>query len=656
MTTSSPAGYGQDQEPPEAAMIRLAGDGQRLDLLETLDSGAKPTVKKMKKWGPERTIEAAALQRLLIGLSPKLHHKGVQLRGARIRGQLDLEAAKLRCPLRLEYCYLDGNPISVNLDYAEVSLFTLIHCVLAGLSGSTLKVTKGLNLAGSEFTGPVTLRDAHIMGLFCCTDAKLTGVASKDPEQDASDRQALAASHGYALDADGMTVHGNAMLDGEFKAVGGVWLNRANVAGELNCTGATLTAAFNPETDDHHAGDCAMYADGLMVGGSVVLTKCVATHGGIRLSTATISGELICSGTRLEDADRKGNALRANQLKVGGNVSIGPADKDGFVASRGKISLTNATIGGELRLRPKSLAGGKDEKGKDKIALDATGAQIAQKLWWEPTEEVRGEVNLENVTVGRLQDTWTAGRHDADPKRRGYWPDGGLLRLDGLTYDSIASSVDDRDNGAAERLEWIASQYGGSADSFATQPYEQLANFYLEAGRDADARRVAIARRRDSRRYARNGQRVGWLRWVGNWLLDNTIRYGYRTWRAAVMLAILLGLVACFYSCASHHGAIIATQVPPAAQTSPPTLRSIPTATHCANYYPCFNPFGYAVDTVIPIINVHQADFWGPNAHAADPWGFLSVLVSYLSTGLGWLLATLAVAGYTGLARNTAAP
>jgi hypothetical protein len=32
------------------------------------------------------------------------------------------------------------------------------------------------------------------------------------------------------------------------------------------------------------------------------------------------------------------------------------------------------------------------------------------------------------------------------------------------------------------------------------------------------------------------------------------------------------------------------------------------------------------------------------------------VLVTYLGTALGWLFATLAVAGYTGLARNAAAP
>jgi hypothetical protein len=61
-------------------------------------------------------------------------------------------------------------------------------------------------------------------------------------------------------------------------------------------------------------------------------------------------------------------------------------------------------------------------------------------------------------------------------------------------------------------------------------------------------------------------------------------------------------------------------------------------------------PFGYTMDTVIPLINVHQADFWGPNGQA--PWGWVWVGGAWLATGLGWALATLLVAGYTMLVRQ----
>ena len=52
-------------------------------------------------------------------------------------------------------------------------------------------------------------------------------------------------------------------------------------------------------------------------------------------------------------------------------------------------------------------------------------------------------------------------------------------------------------------------------------------------GRTPEARAVAIARRRDLRKYGN----LNWYRRFGNWFLDATIRYGYQTWRAAAGLA-----------------------------------------------------------------------------------------------------------------------
>jgi hypothetical protein len=48
---------------------------------------------------------------------------------------------------------------------------------------------------------------------------------------------------------------------------------------------------------------------------------------------------------------------------------------------------------------------------------------------------------------------------------------------------------------------------------------------------------------------------------------------------------------------------------------------------------------------VIPVINVHQADFWGLHG-----WGW--VIGSWAATVLGWAAVTLLVVGYTGLVRQ----
>jgi hypothetical protein len=326
---------------------------------------------------------------------------------------------------------------------------------------------------------------------------------------------------------------------------------------------------------------------------------------------------------------------------VGSNVNL-----DDKFSACGTVSLRYTNVGGSLRI---GFAAAKDTSGTPmKTPLDATGAQIAQELDWKPVGPDTGAVNLEQTTVGRLVDSWANGRVN------GYWPTKGQLRLDGLSYGRICHLHDANKYDAKIRLEWIRSQYQDAAPDnpvrFATQPYEQLASIYLQGGRDADARRVAIARRQDLREY---GKISNSLRF-GNWLLDVTIKYGYRTWRAAIYLAVVYLLVVLFFSFAGHHDAVIPTQAPGGQPAATSVAATSITARQCTGDYPCFNPWGYAIDTVIPIINVHQADYWSPDATV--PWGRAAVWVTYLGTAIGWLLSALAVAGYTGLVRSSGAP
>jgi hypothetical protein len=175
------------------------------------------------------------------------------------------------------------------------------------------------------------------------------------------------------------------------------------------------------------------------------------------------------------------------------------------------------------------------------------------------------------------------------------------------------------------------------APDFTPGPYEQLAAVYRQAGRDSEARKVAIKRRSDLRRYGK----LNPYRWVGNWFLGWSIGYGYRTWRAGVGLVavfIIFALLACFAQ--QHH-----LMVPVGNTAGLPV-----SATKCTSSYPCFYPVGYAIDTVIPVINVHQAAYWGPDGNA--PLGRAWVVATWIATGLGWALATLLVAGYTGLVRR----
>ena len=216
-------------------------------------------------------------------------------------------------------------------------------------------------------------------------------------------------------------------------------------------------------------------------------------------------------------------------------------------------------------------------------------------MWWAPAAPVSGQVNLEGASAGRLYDDWDSNR----PK--GYWPVSGRLRLNGFTYGGFSGgrvSVEDR-------LAWICSQYQrpakGRSRGFSTQPYEQLAAVYRQAGQDSEARKVAIARRADLRKYGN----LSLCRKFGNWLLHITISYGYHSWRAAAYLVAVFGIFVWLSFLAQQHHLIV-----PVASFK----GAAPSATNCTSSYPCFAPVGYTIDTSIPIINVHQAEFWGPDA------------------------------------------
>ena len=441
--------------------------------------------------------------------------------------------------------------------------------------------------------GAVRLTGADIAGRLRCSGARLTG-----QDQD-----------GNGLLADKVKVGGDVVLEGGFTADGAVRLTGADIAGTLRCRGAQLKCCGQPGT--------ALYARGVRVGGDVLLAGNFTADGAVRLTGADIAGRLRCSDARLTGKDRAGNSLLADKVKVGGDVLL-----DGGFTTPGNISLTSARAG---------------------------------TLRWAPAGQIPGQVNLEGAAVGELFDDWGPGRHD------GHWPTDGRLRLDGFTYGRFggANQAD-----VKQRLEWIRGQYqqragwaarakhlltkigarhhlrtGDNRANFATQPYEQLAAVYRQAGQDDDARKVAIARRADKRKY---GQ-LNPYRWLGNWFLDWSVKYGYQTWRAGVMLAAVFVIFLVFSFVAQRAHLMV-----PVGDTE--GLHYVPSAAKCTSNYPCFYPLGYAIDTVIPLINVHQAAYWGPDGHA--PWGHAWVAGTWVTTGFGWALATLLVAGYTGLARR----
>ena len=241
-------------------MLEVAAAGEQVERTEGSFDAAT-----MKDWGPGRTVRTSVLRHLLIAEDWPVHAKGVQLRGIKIHGYLDLEAATLRCPMRLHNCYLDDSE-GVVLDYGAASLITITGSRLAGLTGAALVVTKDLDLSDSTFTGPLLLPRASITGQLICSRAQLTG----------------ATSTGRSLIADGMKA-GGVLLDSGFTAAGTVRLERADVTGTLSCSGARLNTAG--------VAGVSLFAWQVKVGGDVLLGGGFKATGAVWLAGADIAGQ-----------------------------------------------------------------------------------------------------------------------------------------------------------------------------------------------------------------------------------------------------------------------------------------------------------------------------------------------------------------------------
>jgi hypothetical protein len=533
------------------------------------------------------------LRSLLVKHDWPVHEKGVQLHGIRISGDLDLTSAVIAHPLILKDCFLDSENF-ILLKYATIQRLDLIQCVLPGIHGDMLEVRKDLHLTGSYFSKPeaLCLGRATISGDFSLCGAKLWG----------------AKDNCNSIDADGISVGGSASLGDGFESSGAVRMVGANIGGQLNFQGANLMG-FDADGD-------SLCADELAVGGSLLIDKEFVSAGCVRLKSAKVGGLLSCSGAHLRGRNKKHESLHIGEISVEDDVLLGK----GFTAS-GTVVLRGARVAGSIKMLPQALA--------EDVALLASGMRTGQHFTWLPAESVKGAVDLQNASVRGLFDSW-------NERERGHWPPPGKLQLSGFTYGRLTGTYQGT---AEERRDWIAKS--PRKGDFSSQPYEHLVNVYRQAGNDSDARTLAIARRRDLRTY---GQLNRWRRF-SNWLLDKTIKYGYQTWRALLGLVVLYVITWAVFWVAQHDDAVMVPAKPI------PSGKTIPTALECSeDYYTCFHPAGYALDLVVPVINVHQADNWRPNGAAS--YGNLYEYSSWIAIGLGYAFTTLAVVGYTGLVRR----
>ena len=73
-------------------------------------------------------------------------------------------------------------------------------------------------------------------------------------------------------------------------------------------------------------------------------------------------------------------------------------------------------------------------------------------------------------------------------------------------------------------------------------------------------------------------------------------------------------------------------------------------ATNCTPYYPCNSSWLFPVDAAIPVINLHQSDFWWFNS--SNAWGNYGKIIFDLLTVMGWGFTSLLIAASAGMIKQ----
>lgn len=505
---------------------------------------------------------------------------------------------------------------------------------------------RGLRVARARIVGQLDLdRLAPVMGLalsFCALDHPVTMQGAHVPWL------TLSGSHLPGIVANGSLVDSAVELtgilveaDSEF---GAVQLDGAYIRGVLDFSGAILVNKSGP----------ALVANDLKVDGMLDLSRSESVSdcesGTVQLVAALVAGSL--RGDHAVLVNRSGPALVADSLKVAGPMLLRYSKCLGNHSVRGAVRLPRTVIN-DLEFNEATLA---NESG---AALIATGLRADGRILFrdnfhavgcrQPTLDLEAvkisggldfdngrilsqdglALNLASASAGWICLPGDAVCRSGAKDDSASWKGDGHLQLDGFT----CSALDPRGADLNRWLLWLHAH----TPAYASQPYQQLATIYRAAGDEVAARRVLIAQQDDLLARGKVGGR-----WARAWhrVKKVSVGYGYETWRALVglivivVLAIALGLTAARIPAGGGRFEAART----AATGHPGTSCSI------------IEQVGLGLDLGLPAINTGLSNSCSLNSTTAP--GQVLIAVSWLLQGLAWALATLVIAGYTGLIRR----
>lgn len=540
-----------------------------------------------------------------------LSYRGLEIVGAKVKGELNLSFVTLEIPLKFINCTFSK---AISLQQAKLRYLSLEGSQVICINAFEIKVEGSVDLNnGFQAKEVVQFKGAFIGGDLNCSGAKLFNEG------------------GCALFAESANIMASVYLRDGFQSKGEVNLTGSSIGGDLDCSGGEF---FNKQGD-------ALYVGKTKITASVYLRDGFAAGGAVNLLGTSIGGQMDCSGGKF--FNEGGDALDASNTNITTNVFL----SDGFEA-RGAVSLVGVFIGGFL-----DCYGGKFFNDKED-ALSIDGANIEGDVYFTKDFTAEGRVSLESVRIDDtlfLQGINNSQRMKLDLRfaRVGTladeaesWPDKDGLHLSGFTYNAISESSP---LNSKLRLEWLRLQ---PKEEFALQPYEYLAAVLRASGHEAAAIEVLIGKQQDRLKYGS----LNIYSYLWNRFLGLTIAHGYRP-----QYALFYSFVLVIFGTVIFNYGYTNKLISPSSNVGPFDLSE----SEVSEDYPVFNPFVYSVDVFLPIVDFHQESHWLPNSKPGSevnllffkiPSGQLIRRYFWLHIVLGWILTSLSVAGFTGLIRN----
>lgn len=353
---------------------------------------------------------------------------------------------------------------------------------------------------------------------------------------------------------------------------------------------------------------------GLGVEGEIDLS-CTQIHGEVRLIGASISGDLCCDHTSIEqivESGGKKKALTANRITIGGAFKLRGSEKRIF----GRLSLDGA----QLRELCDEAESWPDHIVLNLCRYDLLGGSKC------PTDAKRRLDWLSRI-----------------PTRPGeFHPD---------AYEHCAKVLREMGHGSDARTILIEKE-----------------RLQRKARRDRVAMDLAAARRARDAAEPVAGVRPHSDRVVGLWwlllglrvwdgILAAFVGYGRKPQNAAVWGLAMLVLGTLVFAHAAGHGAI---------KPNLPQVQLHPAWVDCAGAtggqlacflasdsaaaYPRFNALIYSADTLIPVVSLEMQSYWIPDDRSDR--GMLVRAYLWFHISMGWALTLLAVAGFSGLIKT----